>query len=353
MVDLVETPTGVVSFDTKAFEAKTKGRRSLEKTKRSQLAKSLQSYPDLKIVKGKPVLDRNFFAYFIKQYKLNEKTDNNHEKEYYRFFGKLKKYGLIHARSASFPKKLSIVSINPNIASLHRVSLRHIDTYVGAREQLLGNIDAMSIEEKRECTYIGLRLFVNQPLYPNELNRIRNTDVIFLNGKHAVIYIERDNILSLETKPYQLVFVDNRHVVRLLKEICAANNENANTALFFIDKHEDALQNFRKKHFCTLSISAIHMTGMNLMLLQTSPIRTTLLTARNGASPMTLSEIKALYPNSVPESLMKKEVQRVLQAMSRPEQEENILESESELFSIEQFEKLPAHLQSFFFVKSH
>jgi len=61
---------------------------------------------------------------------------------------------------------------------------------------------------------------------------------------------------------------------------------------------------------------------------------------------MTLSEIDAIYPGSVPDHLMDRERQWIRQAMSRPEQEEEVLESESNPFSIEQCVKLQELLKS-------
>lgn len=338
VVDTLSKPT----LDIDALKAKMQGKRGLSKEMRTKLLSSLQSNRDLKVVKSKAVLNLNFYAQFIKDHKLNENKDKKDDNEYYNFFKKLKKYGLVHKTSALFPKQLSIVSINPNIASLHRVSLSHLDAYLDAKDKLFTHISSADTEEKIEQLYIYLRLFNKQTLKPNELKRIRVSDVIFVNDDKAIIYLERDNIISNTISPYHLITILDYEVITILKDVCIEKTKN----LFFIDEHEKALQKFKKNYFDTLSISGIHMTGMNLELLHNSPIHTALATTRNTTSADTLSDINALHPNCVPEHLMNMEAKRVLHALSRPEVEETILESDAELFSIEQFTKLQELLRT-------
>lgn len=184
-------------LDIDTLLGKMKKKRGFEADLRKKFIGFLSERSDLKVVGGKPVLDRNFYSDFIKKYKLDEKDE---EKRYAKFFKKLKKHGIIHPRSALFPTKFSVVSINPNVISLHKVSLHHLGSYDAALQELLSNAEA----NREQAVYGFLRLFNPVPLYPNELKRIRRDGVIFTQ-ESAYIYLERESIAISETTPYRLI----------------------------------------------------------------------------------------------------------------------------------------------------
>lgn len=88
------------------------------------------------------------------------------------------------------------------------------------------------------------------------------------------------------------------------------------------------------------------MTRNNSFIFNNSPLIATIASSHVATSPATLAEIDALYPKAVPEALMEKEYERIAYALSRPDTESNILESDREMFSIEQLHKLQDLLQT-------
>lgn len=321
----------------KALEGKMKGKRGLGKDHRNMFLKSLRSYNDLKFVAGKPVLSKKFYAHFSEEHKLDALTDSGkEEKMLYKFFAKLKKLGLIHQRSANFPKALSIISLNPNITSLYRVSLSHISKFTRAKSHHYDYVEMMRLDEKIAMLYTDLRLFQMQPLYHNELRSVKSSDIFFLDEDHAMIYLERDTIVRNTIAPYQLISICGHKTIELLQEIC----DKQTSYLFGNDSLEEHFKEYKNKYFGTLPLSAIHMTRVNSYVFHSSPLAVTLASNRNVASPVTLSELNTLFPNKISDEHLHKEAQRVLQAISRPDMEDVVLESERELFSIEEFVKL-------------
>ena len=319
-------------FTTDKFEAKMKGKRNLELDLRKQLLKSISSYDNLKIISYKPVLDLKFQEHFVKEHKLNVQGNSHDENRYYRFFLNLKKHGLVHPRSVLFRKKHTIVSINPNMPSLHRVCFHHVDTYKYARHKLL-----IMQADDTVGLYTYLRLFNLQPLYHNELKRIKCRDICFVGDKKAFIYLERTNVLGSQINPYQLVEVHSYKIVKMLKTHCLDDD------IFLfpnIKELESRCIDFKKDTFGDLSISAIHMTGINLKLFSISPMEVAITSSRSIAPSITLAELNVQYPECISKTLMETENKRVLHALQRPDKDDEMLESEAELFSIEQFMKL-------------
>ena len=323
-------------LDIEALQKAMTGERGLEAYLRKLFIPFLSEYPDLKVVGGKPLLTNDFYRAFIKKYKLNKSDDG---RKCSKFFKRLQKLGIIHSRSASFPKNLSIVSINPNFRALHKASLSHLDKYEDAKQNLLLAEDVGG----QERTYIFLRFFNPVPLYPNELKRIRTNDIIFTN-KGAYIYLERDSIAVSAISSYRLIPVRDKNIVSDLQRLCVAN-EGGNI-FESVEECEKAAQLFKKKEFGSLSLADIHMTGVNATLFKSSPLYTTLLHSGNAISPLTLAELDALYPGYVPSNLIEEEKKRILRSLERPESDEDTKESESELFSIRQLPKLQKLLKT-------
>jgi len=321
------------------LEKKMKGKRGLDAAVRKMFINSLRGYDSLKVVKGKPVLNTEFYRHFIKSNKIDDQN-NSDENGLYKFFSKLKKYGLVHQSSAFYPKKLSIISINPNVTSLHKVGLSHIDSYIAGRHSLYHN----DINGKRlQDAYIDLRLYQASPLYASDLMQLKYQDIIVLNDEFALLYLEHQNLLKTDLPTYKLVAIYGKELIEAISE--CAHSTSSKVFPKAID-YEKLLLEHRRKRYGTLSISAIRMTGMNNRLFYNSPLHMTIMSSPSATSPTTLAEVEALYPGSVPKHLMEVESNRIKAALSRPDSEDGVLESDRELFSIEEFGKLQELIKS-------
>ncbi len=327
---------GHTMLDIETLQKAMTGERGLDAYLRKLFITSLSEYPDLKVVGRKPLLTNDFYRAFITKHKFNESNDG---RKCSKFFKRLQKLEIIHSRSASFPKKLSIVSINPNFRALHKVSLSHLDKFEDAKQNLLFS-ENLSGQER---AYSFLRFFNPVPLYPNELKRIRANDIIFINND-AYIYLERDSIAVSKISSYRLIPVQDENIVSDLQRLCVTNE--GGYIFESVKECEKAAQLFKKEELGSLSLVDIHMTGINTTLFKSSPLYTTLLHSGNAISPLTLAEMNALHPYCVPSNLMEKEKKRILRSLERPERDEDTKESESELFSIRQLPKLQKLLKT-------
>ena len=318
------------------------GKRGLDTDTRQMFVSSLESYDDLKITAGKPYLDRKFYAHFVKENKLNDSIEPKQEKKLFNFFSKLAKYGIIHKSSSMFKKGLSVISLNKNPVSLHQVSLSHIDNYKTVISKHYNGIADMSADEKQRLLYVDIRLFQMQPLQLSERRKIKCSDVIFVGDDKAIIYIERKTLVDNSIAPYRLMHVAGTATVALLKELCHSGVARA----FATPGLEDYFKVYKKENFGSLTLSAINMTRNNSFIFNNSPLVATIASSNVATSPATLAEIDALYPDTVPDGLMEKEYKRIAYALSRPDSESNVLESDREIFSIEQLYKLQDLLQT-------
>lgn len=318
------------------------GKRGLDTAIRQMFVTSLERYDDLKITASKPCLNLRFYDYFVRENKLNDLIDPKQEKKLFSFFSKLVKYGIIHKKSSMYRKGLSVVSVNKNPASLHQVSLNYIDNFKTIRDRHYKNISNMSLNEKRKLLYIDMRLFQMQPLKHKECRRVNSRNILFISDDRAIIYIERSTLIENSTAPYKLIYVTGTITVKLLKEVC----NSGKTKPFILPGIKNYFEIYRKENFGSLSISAINMSKNNNFIFNGSPFIATIVLSHIATSPTTLAEINALYPNIVPDELMQKEYKRIAYALSRPDSESNVLESDREIFSIEQLHKLQDLLQT-------
>ena len=318
------------------------GKRELDTDTRQMFLSSLESYDELKITAGKPQLNRKFYAHFVEEHKLNDSIEPKQEKKLSKFFFALAKHGIIHKNSSMFRKGLSVISLNKNHVSLHQVSLGHVDSYKTVVSRHYDGVTDMSADEKRRLLYVDMRLFQMQPLQPSERIKIKCSDVIFISDDKAIVYIERKTLVESSIAPYRLMYVTGALTVALLKEVC----DSGVARPFAIPGLEDYLKAYKKENFGSLSLSAINMTRNNSFIFNNSPLVTTIASSHVVTSPATLAEIDALYPDTVPDALMEKEYKRIAYALSRPDSESNILESDREVFSIEQLYKLQDLLQT-------
>ncbi len=318
------------------------GKQGLDTHTRDMFIPSLESYDDLKITAGKPHLNRKFYAHFVEEHKLNDSIEPKKEKQLHSFFSKLTKHGIIHKSSSMYRKGLSVVSLNKNPTSLHQVSINHLDNYNTVVNKHYDGVADMSLDEKCKLLYVDLRLFQMQPLQASERITVKFSDIIFISDNIAIIYIERKTLVENSIAPYKLTYVTAAVTVALLKEIRDSGAKRPFTAIGV----EDFFDNYRRKHFGSLSISTINMTRNNSFIFNNSPLIATIASSHVATSPATLAEIDALYPKAVPDALMEKEYERIAYALSRPDTESNILESDREIFSIEQLHKLQDLLQT-------
>lgn len=318
------------------------GKRELDTDTRQMFLSSLESYDELKITAGKPQLNRKFYAHFIEEHKLNDSIEPKQEKKLSKFFFALAKLGIIHKNSSMFKKGLSVISLNKNHVSLHQVNLSYVDNYKTVVNRHYNGIVDMSADEKQRLLYVDMRLFQMQPMQHNELLKMKCNDVIFISDDKAIIYIERKTLVENSIAPYKLIYVTGAVTVTLLKEACNSGVSRPFAALGL----EDYFKAYKKENFGSLSQSAINMTRNNSFIFNNSPLVATIASSHVATSPVTLAEIDALYPNTVPDGLMEKEYKRISYALNRPDLENNTLESGREVFSIEQLYKLQDLLQT-------
>jgi len=318
------------------------GKRELDTDTRQMFLSSLESYDKLKITAGKPHLNRKFYAHFVKEYKLDDSIELKQEKKLSKFFFALAKYGIIHKNSSMFKKGCSVISLNKNPTSLHQVSLNHIDNFKTVVSRHYDGVVDMHADEKLKLLYIDMHLFQMQPLQLSERRKIKCSDVIFVGDDKAIIYIERKTLVENSIASYKLMYITGSVTVALLKEVC----DSGIVRPFATPGLEDYFKVYKQENFGSLALSAINMTRNNNFIFNNSPLVATIASSHVVTSPATLAEIDALYPGAVPDGLMEKEYKRIAYALSRPDSESNILESDREIFSIEQLYKLQDLLQT-------
>ena len=311
-----------------SLESKLKKNKSLRADQKKVFLKSLSSEREgtLKVVAGKVVLSPEYYVHFI----MNYASDTKERKRWYAFFAKLKKLSYIHKRSSYFPKDFSLITMNPNLPSLYNTSLSYVNSYIHARKSLYVDIEFKSLNDKNALAYIDLRLYQMTTLYESELKRVRSQDIMILDDRTAILYIEDNLQLFNDIPHYRLSTVTGETLLSILKQ-----NIDSGTEYPFSDiTLEDSFLKYRKKHYEKLSISDIKLTGKNIALRKSSPLDVLLSSNGNILSMLTLSELNVMHPDVVPSHLFETEIERVLNAMSRPEVDDESGESEGGTFRL-------------------
>jgi len=148
---------------------------------------------DLTVVKSKFVFNLKFYDLFTQI--LEKKSDGQvlNENEYYKNFNRLKRFKLIHQKSAFFSKALSLRSINPTHISLLSENFNDLDMMIHQRNNIIYNI-LKKDSESLAYLYIYLRIFALQTLNVVLLQKMSLQNIIHLNSHLIIQYIIFDRL---------------------------------------------------------------------------------------------------------------------------------------------------------------
>jgi len=316
---------------------------SLPSILRKSLIHLLQKHSDLVTVKGKKIIiPTQFYPVWIKEHKLNSEKKEI-DTAHYKFFRKLRKYGYIHPKSSYFPKKLTVITLNPTLPSLYKGNLAEISQYAMAKNPLYNKkIGKMNLTKILSLAYIDLRLFQNVKLTEHEITGICTENIIFISKSIAYLYLEEKGIFdNITIPPYQLIRVEGK-LVKILKKL----HRKGVPFPFENTDFSKQLSEFRKKFFEDMNMHDIKMASQNNILINSTPLQTTLLTKRAIMSQTTIAEIASLYPAAVPNHLLNIEETRIKNALNRTKDLDEEDTPIDPSFCLEEFEYFDELLQS-------
>jgi len=278
------------------------------KFKRMLTAVMRNHLDDMKLVRGKFKIDITFFSWFIEDMKLKESARPKEENQLYKNFNRLKKFGLVHQRSASFfPKNLTLISINPNHFSLMAGDLSQLDKVIEAREKVFEKLK--NTDEILSLLYIYLRLFYIRPFSKSELVEIDMRRVIFLPTGKAIIVLKQQLLYgNAEDKGmYRLVSLDETASEAFFQ----LRESQTGVRLFDEKDFEEDVGMFRKIYLPEVNMHLLKHLNKNFYIFHTSPLELTYKAKVIPTVEMTLSEIDAIYPGVVSDELMEVERLRI------------------------------------------
>jgi len=243
------------------------------------------------------VFNRNFYEYIISE--LPKFIDSN---SYYKEFEKLKKYYIIHTKSASFPLTLRLISINPNHQCLLKANLKKLNIFQNLKESLKNNI-LLNLEIKDIYTY--LRFFSIRPFSKNKLSQIKHCDIIKAKEDLAFIFFNKENKLSKlvneniekQIQTYYLEKLDKFISNKILKlydiesTIFIFNNNSSDIEYF-----EQYAQEF-KDLYLNIDTNQIKFLNQIDFLQKSNGLKLSLETKIVKSVQLTIKEIQVVYPN--------------------------------------------------------
>jgi len=260
---------------------------------RNMLISCMQKHLDeMTIVNKQFKIGIQFFSWFIKDMGLDKRSDIKEEKSLYRNFLRLKKFKLIHPKSASFfPKSLTMLSINPNHFSLLAGGLSNLDMFIEAREVLL----EMLKDEKTKmlAAYIYLRLFHITPMSARTLKELQHDMIIRLPNSRVVLLLKEilDFDVAYDTGMYRLQLLDTD-----ISQIFISMHQEESCLVFANDHYEKAMQVFRDRYLEKLTIPLIKNLNKNFHFFHSSPLELTIKAKIVPTVPLTLTELENLFP---------------------------------------------------------
>ena len=270
-----------------------KAHPSIDAKFRNMLVSCMQKHLDEMIVVSKQFkINTQFFAWFIKDMGLDKRSDIKEEKSLYRNFLRLKKFKLVHSKSASFfPKSLTMMSINPNHFSLLAGGLSNLDMFIEAREALLEMLK--DEKTKKRAAYIYLRLFHITPMSARTLKELQNDMMIALPNDRVVLLLKEvlDFDITDDTGMYRLQLLDT-----YISQTLISMQEEEHCFMFEDEHYENAMQAFRKQYLEKLTIHLIKNLNKNFHLFHSSPLELTLKAKIVPTVPLTLTELENLFP---------------------------------------------------------
>jgi integrase len=253
-------------------------------------------FDDMTIVSKKFKINTQFFSWFVTDMGIDKRSDIKEEKNLYRNFLRLKRFKLIHPKSAVFfPKSLTLLSINPNHFSLLAGGLSQIDTFINARKTLLEMLK--DDERKKVATYIYLRLFHITPLSASTLKMLQTDVMIGLPDGRIVLLLKEvlDLDVTDETGMYRLQLLDT--IISPVMQVLLTSTEVKGGLVFEDKNYEKMMQDFKETYLKALSIPLIKNLNKNFYLFKTSPVELTIKAKIVPTVPLTLTEIEKLFPD--------------------------------------------------------
>ena len=96
---------------------------------RKEFIKLLKQHTSLVTLKGNRfIISVQFYPVWIKKFKL-DLSETYVDASHYKFFRKLSKYGYTHPKSSYFPKKLALITLNPNSSSIYKSDVQDMSKY--------------------------------------------------------------------------------------------------------------------------------------------------------------------------------------------------------------------------------
>jgi len=264
---------------------------------------------DITIVSKQFKINTQFFSWFISDMGLDKHSDIKEEKSLYRNFLRLKRFKLIHPKSATFfPKSLTLLSINPNHFSLLAGGLSNLDTFIDAREVLLSMLQAK--ETRKAAAYIYLRLFHITPLSASTLKSLQSDTMIRLPNGRVVLLLKEvlDFDVTDETGMYRLQLLDE--TISQSMKLWQTSSEVESRFIFDDENYEKIMQDFKVKYLTALKIPLIKNLNKNFYLFYSSPLELTIKAKIVPTVPLTLTEIEKVFPHEELLSLRQKDAEK-------------------------------------------
>lgn len=265
----------------------------------SFVSKNIES---IRIVGNKLKLDIAFFNLFTQKLDTNNHVKSYDENKYYKNFARLKKFNLIHQRSASsFAKSLTLKSINPNHTSLLVDDFEKIDIFASSKEFVLDHIKKNDYSSL-SYLYVYLRLFALQPLPQSLLGALEGQNIISLAQNLCIHYVELQESLLKKNEAYKLYIYDTEisyyvHSLSSSKGLIFKN----------IKDHEKFFLEFKHENFGKTHLKKLAYTARNYSIFTTSPLYTTIYGGMAQCVKLTISELDKLFPNKIDSRLLGKE----------------------------------------------
>ena len=342
---IMELSTQKSQFDSAIDLLETnmkKKSKTLPSSLRKTFIKLLNKHANLvTVTKNRFIISVQFYPVWIKEFNLDLSgalVDISH----YKFFRKLSKYGYTHPKSSYFPKKKALISLNQNLPSIYKGNLKDISKYAQAKKSLHDRkLRKMSSSKITSHAYTDLRLFQAIKLTVKEIESINSSNIFFTSKSSGYTYLEEIGIFdNITIPPYQLIRVRGKKIVKILKKF----QKNGIKYPFKDTDSEDKLSLYRKTFLTGMSIQDIKMASQNHMLMQSSPLATTLATSRSIMSQLTIAEVHSLHPDTIiPQHLINIEKERITYALKRTkgiDDENNFIDSAFDLKEFDHFNEL-------------
>jgi len=273
---------------------------------------------NMKIVGNKLKLNIAFFDLFTKKLDKNNQVKSYDENKYYKNFARLKKFNLVHQRSASsFAKSLTLKSINPNHTSLLVDDFEKIDIFASSKQFVLDLIKKND-QSSLSYLYVYLRLFAMQPMPQTLLGVLEGQNIISLAPNLCIHYIELQENLLKKNEAYKLYIYDTEisYYAHYLSQAQGLIFKN-------IEDYEKFFLEFKHGNFGKTHLKKLAYTARNHSVFTTSPLFATIYGGMAQCVKLTISELDKLFPNKIDSRLLEKEHEYIKTVFSKQRAEED------------------------------